>query len=87
MDEPLIDRETSERLQRDGANARALGQSFLDSPFYRPENMPRATGEPTAVWAAREAAWRLGWDMEDRMRPSALDAILRRIEPKEAGEP
>lgn len=80
MHTPPIDRDTSERLQRDGANARALGQSFLDSPLYRPENMPRTTGESPEVWAAREAAWRFGWEMEDRLRPSALDVLLAGME-------
>lgn len=79
MDAP-IDIKTAARLEKDGANARALGLSEFDNPAYWAENLPRYTGEPTEVWAAKEAAWRRGWALEDAMRsaPTLLKGEIER---------
>lgn len=57
-----------EQIQKDGANARALGRSFLDNPHLRRENMPVATGETIEAWARKERLWNLGWEMENAIR-------------------
>lgn len=59
---------TEDHLRRQGANARAFGQSEFDNPFYRPENMPAATGEAVSDWNAKAQAWRDGWLAEDLIR-------------------
>jgi hypothetical protein len=57
-----------ENIQKDGANARALGRSRFDNPFFKSALMPASTGETIEEWSAKEAAWRLGWTIEDAMR-------------------
>lgn len=57
-----------ESLQKDGAEARAHGRSFLDNPFLKSSSMPAATGEPIDEWARKHDAWHLGWTMENAMR-------------------
>jgi hypothetical protein len=63
-------------LQKQGANARALGRSVFDNPYLKAENLPVKTGETVEEWSAKNAAWELGWRMEDAMRPSALDGMI-----------
>jgi hypothetical protein len=58
------------KLQRSGAEARALGRTFLDNPLLRSEAMPTATGDRTAEWLRKHDAWHLGWTAENAMRPS-----------------
>jgi hypothetical protein len=57
-----------EEIQKSGANARALGLSELDNPYYKQENMPAKTGEPIAEWQVKAEAWTLGWRIEDAIR-------------------
>jgi hypothetical protein len=57
-----------EEIQDAGANARALGSPQLSNPYYRPKNMPAATGEDVRGWEAKAQAWNLGWEIEDTMR-------------------
>jgi hypothetical protein len=59
--------EESQKLQKDGANARAIGRSIIDNPFYKPENMPGQTGEEVAEWQLKVDAWELGWRIQDLM--------------------
>lgn len=61
-------KEESERIQKEGANARALGHSMFDNPHYRSEAMPAKTGESTEEWQLKAEAWELGWRAEDAMR-------------------
>lgn len=60
--------EEKERLQKAGANARALGHSSLDNPYLKSSAMPLATGDLTHEWLEKHDAWHLGWTMEDAMR-------------------
>lgn len=63
-----LDVSTFMELQQQGANARALGRSPIDNPFYRVEAMPISTGESTELWNAKAEAWGLGFTLEDAMR-------------------
>lgn len=81
----MLTKDESQRLQKDGATARALGKSEIDNPFYRPENCPAATGEATPEWEAKASAWRVGWLIEHEMRggdaaavENAIAGLLRR---------
>lgn len=67
---------TNEELQRMGANARAVGKSEFDNPYYRVEMSPLASGMDPREWARREENWRIGWTVENLMRPSSLDTLL-----------
>ena len=66
-------------LQQDGANARALGRSAIDNPFYKSDAMPGHTGEPVEQWNRKMEAWNLGWTIEDMMRPSNIAAAFRSL--------
>jgi len=59
---------SSQSIQKQGANARAMGHSKFDNPYFKYENMPVATGESRDDWNAKQFAWELGWTMEDAMR-------------------
>jgi hypothetical protein len=58
----------NEQIQKAGANARAIGKSKMDNPYYKPENMPAATGEPIREWETKAQLWDASWDIEDAMR-------------------
>lgn len=60
--------EESEKLQKEGANARAIGKSIIDNPFYKSENMPGQTGDEIDEWQLKVQAWELGWRIEDLMK-------------------
>ncbi|GAB2182689.1 hypothetical protein DLREEDagrD3_29120 [Denitratisoma sp. agr-D3] len=53
-----------EEIQKAGANARAMGASLLDNPYYKSEAMPAATGESIQDWQAKAKNWEFGWEME-----------------------
>lgn len=75
----------AERLQLRGANARAMGLSFLDNPFYKSEAMPGHTGENVSEWERKARAWSDGWELENAVRspfPAQIPLMYR--EPKEA---
>lgn len=57
-----------EELQKQGANARALGRSVFDNPLYAAAKMPAVTGEGVDEWARKEQLWRTGWEMENAIR-------------------
>lgn len=52
-----------EQIQKDGAKARTEGATPADNPYYKPENMPAATGETIPEWEAKACAWNFGWMM------------------------
>lgn len=60
--------EENAAIQKRGANARGLGLSEFDCPFYAKDQCPANTGEDPREWAAKCEAWTLGWKMEDAMR-------------------
>jgi hypothetical protein len=70
-----------DKIQKDGANMRAIcGRlTLLQNPFYRLHNMPGNTGEPFEKWIKKAEAWEFGWRMEDAMRPSAEDELIRAL--------
>ncbi len=55
-------------IQKAGANARAMGRTFLDNPYLASDKLPAATGEDLDLWKEKHDAWHLGWTMEDIMR-------------------
>lgn len=57
-------------IQRHGATARVAGKGYLNSPYYRSDMMPAATGESLAMWQSKVHAWEFGWRMEDLLRSS-----------------
>lgn len=61
----------ADEIQKMGANARALGRSVFDNPFYQAECMPAATGESINVWNGKAEAWNAGWRIEDAMKVGA----------------
>lgn len=67
-----ITQEEHEAVQKQGANARAMGRSQFANPFYKSEAMPRLTREPIEVWNAKQEAWHLGWSIENAMRSAIL---------------
>ena len=69
----------SEEIQKQGANARALGISRFDNPYAKSAAMPAATGESIDEWQAKFTAWKLGWDIENAMRPDPALALLRAL--------
>lgn len=58
MDQSIVQR---------GANARALGVSRFDNPYFKRERMPISTGEDIEIWNAKAEAWSFGWNAEDMM--------------------
>lgn len=66
-------REEHERIQKDGANSRAVNGplSSLRCPYYHADKMPAATGESIEEWQAKVDAWQLGWQAEDAIRDSS----------------
>lgn len=58
-------------LQKQGANARALGCSVFHNPFLRAYKLPAQTGDTAEEWSAKHDAWEHGWRMEDAMKESA----------------
>ena len=58
----------NEDIQKSGANARALGCSEFDNPYFKPDAVPGNTGEPLEEWLKKAEAWMLGWKIEDAMR-------------------
>lgn len=69
-------------IQKNGANARAMGQGKFDNPLMKDAAMPRATGETLEQWVAKLDAWDLGWAVEDAMRSkqeelAALSRLIR----------
>lgn len=65
-----------QQLQKQGAEARALGRSRSDNPFYQPALMPSTTGDSVPDWCAKVDAWELGWKIEDAMRPDQLSQVM-----------
>jgi hypothetical protein len=59
---------TDDKIQKAGANARALLKSQIDNPYLKPDKMPAATGQSIQEWNALVEAWDLGWKMEDVIR-------------------
>lgn len=57
-----------EDIVKRGSNARALGLSELDCPFYAERECPAATGETIEQWQAKVDAWTAGWKLEDAVR-------------------
>ena len=57
-----------EAIQKAGANARALGLTEFDNPYYVKTVMPAETGEPIEEWSAKAEAWLTGWKIENAMR-------------------
>lgn len=68
-----------EEIQKQGANARALGISQFDNPYAKSAAMPAATGESSEEWQAKFAAWELGWTIENAMRPEPALALFRAL--------
>jgi hypothetical protein len=60
-----------EQIQKDGANARALGRDLVSNPYYVASGMPSATGERLEEWHAKAVAWEAGWRAEDLIRGGA----------------
>ena len=71
-----ITEEESHAIQKQGANARALGLSEFDNPFYKSEAMPRLSGESAEVWNAKQEAWNLGWHVENAMHISPVTQLV-----------
>lgn len=69
----------SEEIQKQGANARAMGISQFDNPYAKSAAMPAATGESIDEWQAKFDAWKLGWTAEDAMQPKPALALLRAL--------
>jgi hypothetical protein len=61
----------SEEIQKQGANARAMGLTQFDCPYFKPDQVPVATGESVESSNAKVEAWNLGWQIEDAMRSSS----------------
>lgn len=56
------------KIEKDGAEARALGHNFLQNPYLKSDAMPAATGETIERWQRKHDAWHRGWRMEDLVR-------------------
>lgn len=66
--------EVSERddIVKRGSNARAMGLTESDCPFYAADQCPAATGETIEQWSAKVDAWKLGWRIEDAIRDGGV---------------
>jgi hypothetical protein len=48
-------------VEHSGRLARELGHSLMQNPYFRQENMPRATGESFREWQDKVHHWEIGW--------------------------
>jgi hypothetical protein len=48
-------------IELNGRNARECGHGIMQNPYFRPENMPRATGESFREWQEKVYHWDIGW--------------------------
>jgi hypothetical protein len=71
-----------EQVQKDGANARALGRDLLTNPYYVASGMPSVTGERLEEWHAKAVAWAAGWHAEDLVRAGAGAPAAQNPQPR-----
>jgi hypothetical protein len=64
MSTPILTKEESEELQKQGADAFAVNRFNARNPLYRRENTPDLTGEEIEVWKAKVKAWESGYETE-----------------------
>ena len=53
-----------QKLEEEGAAAYTAGETILDNPLYRFENLPLTSDKEFGEWEAMVAAWESGWLME-----------------------
>jgi hypothetical protein len=71
-----------EQIQKDGANARALGRDVVSNPYYVAGAMPSVTGERLEEWHAKAVAWEAGWRAEDLIRGGAGSPAAQKAQPR-----
>lgn len=75
-----------EAIQKQGANARAIGASQFDNPYMKADRMPVSAGEPLLTWQDKLDAWDTGRQMENAMRSGQeeMAALARLLAPSAA---
>lgn len=56
------------QIQRNGANAKARGESVFDNPYLRQPALPAYSGDTAEEWDTKRLNWEIGYRVEELIR-------------------